>query len=113
MNLPEKPETEKRFEEEWKRWLERPQRQAPAEAAAKIAQLARERRPRRRPVWLYAAAAALFIGLVGITTVLKLSDSKVPEPSVKTVQETIPLGEGQVLLWLDSDTPLYMTYRHP
>ena len=109
MKSPEGFESEQWFERAWKRWSERPPRRSPGEAAAAVAQLVRRRRRWARPLWLYAAAAALLFAGIGIS-LLRQPNEAAPERSDRKVQEEEPLGQGQILLWLDSQTPLYMTY---
>ncbi len=110
MNLRDDQTPEQPFEEAWKLWVERPTQQTPAEAAARIAGLMRTGRQRRRPFWMYAAAAAVLLAAIGIMR-MQFPRRAAPDPTVQSIQEAVPLGEGQVLLWLDSDTPLYMTYQ--
>ncbi len=112
MNPMGNPEIEKKFEEAWNRWVARPPRQSPAEAALRVARRACERPARRLPVWLYPAAAAVVILISGIT-LLRIDKAVVAPSDRPSIQETVPLGEGQVLIWLDRNTPLYMTFQNP
>jgi len=109
MKSPEGFESQQWFERAWKRWLDSPTHKSPEEAAAAVAQLIRQRRRRARSLWLYAAAAALLIAGIMIS-LSRQPDGAVPERSDRKVQEEEPLGQGQILLWLDGQTPLYMTY---
>jgi ferric-dicitrate binding protein FerR (iron transport regulator) len=113
MNPPENKLPEERFEEAWQRWAQRPPRQSPAEAAARVGALIRERQRRRKPRWaLTAVAAVLFIA---IALGLHWSRLSTPPPlrPVTGIQDSPRLGEGEVLMWIDTDTPLYMTFQPP
>jgi hypothetical protein len=105
---------EERFDAAFRKWTERPPRLSPGAAAARVASLIRERRPRRQPRWaLGAAAAALFAVVAVAIHWATLSTTPPVPPVVVAVQETPRLGEGEVLMWLDKDTPLYMTFQPP
>lgn len=99
------------FEERWKTWAGRPPRTSPEDAARQV--LARldggERRisPRLpRMTWLAAAAAVLLAVAVGLFA---------PHPPSPRTAEVAapPLDDGVVLIWLDSETPLYMSFAPP
>jgi len=108
MNSQEPRNPEDRFEEAWKQWLRRPPRLSPAEAADGITKLlpARRRRPKS---WMVAAAASLLAGAVG--TSIWWSTMVVAPPTAPPVPASAPLGGGEVLIWLDDQTPLYMTFQ--
>jgi hypothetical protein len=110
MNLREKREQETGFEEAFKRWTERAPKRSPDEAAAWIVQHSARQRPRRPPAWIYAAAAAVLI-TVFVITLARLPQHKMPARPGQDFQTAVPLGEGEVLLWIDKDTPLYMTFQ--
>jgi len=109
-DTPEEP-VEKRFEEAWRRRLERPLRTPPPQAAARIAAQLESRRRSRITRWIPLAAAAAVALAVGVTLLREpapqLSLPARPTPEVR------PLGEGEILLWLDENTPLYMTFQPP
>ena len=112
MKSPEDDGLDDGFEQVWKRWAARPPRQSPTEAAAGVALRIRQERGRRRSSWLLAAAAATLLAAVG-TTILWRSYRTVPSALPVTEQETLAPGKGEVLLWLDEQTPLYMTFQAP
>lgn len=106
-----KPSDEDRFVKEWKQWLEQPLATPPARAAARISSLLEARRRSRLLRWApaFAAAAVLIAGIF-------LSRGIGPErPRSEAVGEwkAPALKEGEVLLWLDRSTPLYMTFSPP
>ncbi len=112
MKSPEDDGLNDRFVQAWKRWAALPPRQSPAEAAAGVALRIRQRRGRRRSSWMLAAAAAILLAAVG-TTILWRPARTVPHALPVTEQETMAPGKGEVLLWIDEQTPLYMTFQAP
>ncbi len=114
MQPPEKKTPEERFEEAWREWTRRPPRQAPAEAAARVGSLIREGQRRRQPRWAIAAAAAVLFAAIAVAVHwTRLSyQPGLPQP-VPAVREAPQLGGGEVLMWIDKDTPLYMTFQPP
>jgi hypothetical protein len=104
---------EERFEKAFKKWAEKPPRVSPEAAAARMASLIRARQPRRQPRWAFAAAAAALFGVVAVAFHWARLSAPPAAPAVAIVQEAPPLGEGEVLMWLDKDTPLYMTFQPP
>jgi hypothetical protein len=98
-----------RFDERFKAWAERPPRTSPEEAARQV--LARlddgGRRGLPRPVWLAAAAAVLLALAVGLFA------PRPPVPPRTAEAAAPPLDDGVVLIWLDSETPLYMSFAPP
>jgi hypothetical protein len=112
MSVTDHDNPEDRFIEEWRNWARRPPTQSPAEAAATVSRRLPPRR-QRRSWWQLAAAAAV------ITTVALafhwsalVRQAVPPRPAVK-LQEAAPMGKGEVLIWLDGQTPLYMTFQAP
>ncbi len=112
-----KPSDEKipgdRFEETWRNWVRRPPRKSPAEAAARVAGLIRDRRRQRRTIWACAAAAVVMAAVGVAIRWADLSRQPVSVPPAALVQEAPQLGQGEVLMWLDEETPLYMTFQPP
>jgi len=118
-----------RLEASWRRWARRPPRRSSEEAARRV--LARlEDGSSRSPsavrlgpaVWRWAATAAVLLVTLGIW----LLAPGLPEPGEEagslgatSRQESPRLSEppvmdhGVVLLWLDAETPLYMTFAPP
>ena len=100
------------FEQAWKRWATQPPRQSPADAAAVIASRIRQQPAGRRPNWYLAAAAAVLFALVG-TVVVWRPVRTAPQPQPESQQASLPLKKGEVLIWIDEQTPLYMTFQAP
>ena len=113
MKSPAEKSPEEQFEKAWKKWTERPTRQSPAEAAARIGTMIRERRPSPQPLWAYAAAAVLLVAIGVALHWSRLPDQPVPAQPAAVVRDAPQLGQGEVLMWLDKETPLYMTFQAP
>ncbi len=101
------------FEEAWRNWVRRPPQRSPAEAATRITALIRERRRRRRAIWASAAAAVLVVAVAVVLRWAGLPTRLAPVQPATPAQEAPQLGQGEVLMWLDEDTPLYMTFQPP
>ncbi len=113
MRPPSEENPEDRFEKAWRRFTQRPTRLSPAEAASRIGILIRERRRRRQPVWAYAAAAVLLVAVAVAVIWSRLPNQPASLQPVAVVEEAPQLGQGEVLMWIDKDTPLYMTFQPP
>jgi peptidoglycan/LPS O-acetylase OafA/YrhL len=100
------------FEGAWKAWAERPARRSPEEAGRRVVAATRRRRRRSRAIRALLATAALIVVAVAVGV---RSERPVPEatPAVAPPLAPMPLGPGQALIWLDEDTPLYMTFEAP
>lgn len=101
------------FENRWKSWAERPPRTSPEAAARQVlARLDEGERPTLPRVglphmrWLAAAAAVLLAMAVGL-----FAPSSPPARTAEVAAP--PLDDGVVLIWLDSETPLYMSFAPP
>ena len=112
MDPHESDELDGRFVEAWRRWVNRPPSLSPAASAARVASRLTAARPSRRPRWALAAAAALLLTVTG-TTVLWWRGRPAELPPQTAADQTRPLGKGEVLIWLDEQTPLYMTFQEP
>ena len=101
-----------RFEEEWRRWATRPTGRGPQAAARDVAAAVSRRRERRRlrRVVLAAAAAVLIVVPLAVHQSSRLPLD--PEAVPASLGES-PAPAGQVLIWLDEKTPLYMTFQAP
>jgi ferric-dicitrate binding protein FerR (iron transport regulator) len=102
------------LERAWKAWAERPGRRSPEEAGRRVVEAARQRQRRARTVrTLLATAALLAIAVtLGIQRQGPLPRATPPAASAAPVAPA-PLGAGQALIWLDAETPLYMTFEAP
>ena len=104
---------DERFDEALRDWGGRPPRLDSASAAAAVASRLRERR--RHPprlVWALATTAAVALAAVGVL-VVQVATPPIGPQQVGMVAATPTLTEGQVLIWLDEETPLYMPYAAP
>lgn len=100
-----------RFLDAWEKWAGRKTRLSPAAAAGRIQ--SRLTKPQRHFRWVYAAAAAALIcASAGLTYLWVISQAPVSGPA-SISQQIAPLGEGEVLMWLDEQTPLYMNFQPP
>lgn len=114
MNPLDNKALEVQFEKAWKKWLERPPRQSPSEAAARVGVLIHERRRRRQARWVLAAAAAVFCVVISVAIQwTRLSTHPTSGTPAAGIQQAPQLGDGEVLIWIDNDTPLYMTFQSP
>ncbi len=101
------------FEQAWKEWVQRPPETSAATAAERVVAAARASRVRRRPRWIMAAAAAAALVVAGFTAHFALRWQTEPVSTAMVAPAVAPLGSGEVLIWLDDDTPLYMTFQPP
>ena len=110
-----------RFDEEWKAWTSRRPEISPEEAGRRV--LARLDEPhgwrrhwsrftaRAFPTSTLRWATAAVVLALGVTI---LAPHQRPEAPPPTAGADVPtLEEGVVLIWLDSQTPLYMTWDPP
>lgn len=111
---------ERQFEDAWRRHAARPPATSPQEAAGQVLQrlaegetAAREKAARRRPLRLAAATAVVVLVLVAATVLLRPPDRPSVPPRAGEVAETALPPEGVVVLWLDAETPLYLTLEPP
>ena len=103
---------EDRFIEAWKQWARRPPARSPAEAAAAVSHRLTVRRERSY-WWALAAAAALTVTIALAVHWSDLVRRAAPPGVTISHQETTPMGNGEVLIWLDEETPLYMNFQPP
>lgn len=99
------------FEDAFRTWAERPPTKSAEEAAKDLSVLIRSR-GRRRMLRFSALAAAATV-IAGVTAVL-LRQPSVPVPNPGTVSEferANEPGDGVVVMWLDDETQLYMTFQ--
>lgn len=104
-----KVDWQRRFDHAFEAWGRRPPRTPAEEAAARVVAAL----PRRRSVWVgtpfrvAAAAASLLLVIAAAWIALQ------PVPPEASEVDVPPLDEGVVLLWLDDQTPLYLTVAPP
>jgi hypothetical protein len=104
---------EDRFDEALRAWADRPPRlDSRAAARAVTSRLGERRRQPPRLVWTLATAAAVAVAAAGVLVVRVTSPPLGPQQA-GMVLATPTLTEGQILIWLDEETPLYMTYAAP
>ncbi len=111
MKTPEDEDLDRGFAEAWKRWAAIPPRKLPPAAATEVMASIEHRPSEHRWGRLLATAAALLLAVGG--TVLWKPWGKAPAPQPVGVEEIVPMGKGEVLIWLDEQTPLYMTFQAP
>jgi len=112
-----------RLEEALRELAARPPAVTPAAAAREIAariESRGRRTPRLRPAWAWTAATVLVTG--GIALLLRVGDTP-PAGSDPVAGARAPAGaglspagtlaDGEVLIWLDAETPLYMSFAPP
>ncbi|MEM8994265.1 MAG: hypothetical protein AAGF23_05680 [Acidobacteriota bacterium] len=105
-----------RFDDALKAWAGKPPRRTPRDAARDVLRRLPDG-PRRRPspprrrVWAWTganvAAAAALVAIVG----LRFAPAPYPTSvaSAPRALEAPPLPEDVILMWLDSETPLYLS----
>ncbi len=99
------------FEDRWRRFAYRPARRPAAEAAARAVAASRGAPAPRAIPWVFAAAGALLIAGAALTVRLGIRPGGGPAPAAAVASASI--SSGTVLLWLDEETPLYMTFQPP
>ena len=103
-----------RFENQWRHEAQRPPATPPGTAATRVRAriVAAERRRRAlRMAWATAAVVGMVMGAL-----LWLPTEPTATPGIPVAATAVappPLGEDVVLLWLDADTPLYLTLTPP
>lgn len=112
-----------RFDQELRRWAEQPPRTPPAAAARQVlSRLDRPRRATRRPVLALALTLATVLTLAlgfGWWARQATAPAEPPTAGVAAVTATAigeatlppPLSDDVVLLWLDPETPLYLSLQ--
>jgi hypothetical protein len=113
-----------RFDSELRAWAGRPPARTPAAAAREIAAQIEGRptpAPRFHPGWAWTAAGlAAAVGIVGLLRVGDAPPTGLAPTAPSRASGPAPphfgggaLDEGQVLIWLDPETPLYMNFAPP
>ncbi len=112
MSQTDSQDPEDRFIEAWKEWAQRPPTRSPAEAAAALSSRLNVRR-KQTHWWALAAAAVLTVTIaVAVHWSTMLRRTGAPGANISH-QEATPIGNGEVLIWLDEKTPLYMNFQPP
>lgn len=107
-----------RFDEAFKSWADQPPQTPADEAARQVMARLPERRSRQwfSGSWPRLASAAAGLALVLVLGWTTLNRSAELSPAVAPSTEEValpPLSENVVLLWLDKETPLYLTVAAP
>jgi hypothetical protein len=111
-----------RFDRELREWAARPPALGPAAAGREVARRIAGGVTAARPArWLrrdWAWVAAGLVAVVGVYGLLRSTARPAPAPQLAAGVAPLPPGggplpEGQVLIWLDSQTPLYMSFAPP
>jgi hypothetical protein len=100
------------FERAWKAWAERPARRSPVEAGRRVVEAGRRRRRRGRAIRALLATAALVVIALSLGVWRERPAPEATPPATPPLAPA-PLAAGQALIWLDGDTPLYMTFEAP
>jgi hypothetical protein len=101
-----------RFDDALREWARHPPRTSPADAAGAVTTAIAADRRRRATRWSALAAAAALAMAASVTLLWQPAER---EATVVVRDHVAPdgLAEGVVLMWLDDETPLYMTFQLP
>lgn len=113
-----------RFDSELRAWAARATARTPAAAARQITTRIEgrpARAPRFHPGWAWTAAGlAAAVGIAGLLRVGGAPPTGLPpappgrSAALTNLQPSAgALADGQVLIWLDPETPLYMNFAPP
>lgn len=108
--------SQRELEDAWRRHAARPPDLSPEDAAARVLRRLAERHGvtrRGRHHWRLAAAALLLVVLLAAAVLLRLPAAPSAPPRAGEVAETALSSDGVVVLWLDEETPLYLTLEPP
>jgi hypothetical protein len=101
-----------RFADAWRQRVEAPTEVPPHAAASRVlARLdERRRRPfhRRASFWRVALTGAAAVVVLLVLSLRLNAPPAVPDQAGEVLAEATP-GENELLLWLDEETPLYLT----
>ena len=102
------------FEKRWSLWAHRPPKTSPDEAANRLLARLPERIADRRfaKTWRTILPAAALVVLAIGARILSKSYRSPPTTSTPSAS-SIALDEGTALIWLDPETPLYLTLAAP
>lgn len=103
-------DSRQRFEEAFRSWAERPPHTPADEAARRVIARLPEHRGAR---WSSGRRLRFATAAAGLALLLGIGWSLLPKPQGAPAQEREvalpPLADDVVLLWLDKETPLYLT----
>jgi hypothetical protein len=105
MNEADEADRLQRFEQSWRAAAERPAGLTAGEGVRRALEIARSRRRRRATGWTLAAAASLAALALTLGRAPAAVAPGVPPPSPTAASD----GPEVVVMWLDAETPLYMT----
>ncbi len=97
------------FDRALRRWAARPPATPPREAAAQVAERLAGSQRGSRSRWLVAAAAVLAVAVAGVELSRHESVREDEVPAAVSQTAAVSLTGDEVLIWLDEETPLYMT----
>ncbi|HSM50800.1 MAG TPA: hypothetical protein VLA75_05305, partial [Thermoanaerobaculia bacterium] len=119
MTMDDERETDTRFDEAFRAWAARPPARPASAAAREIRGRLTARPGTARPLlggWAWATAGVLVVA-AGLGGLLRFGGSgpgaEAPPAASATLPAAAPLGDGEVLIWLDAETPLFMTFAPP
>jgi len=129
MTMDDERETDARFDEAFRAWAARPPDRPPAAAAREIRARITARPDIARPdtarprtawpprygwAWATAGVLVLAVGLGGLLRIGRSGPGTEASPVASAaLQAAAPLGDGEVLIWLDAETPLFMNFAPP
>ncbi|MCH9647479.1 MAG: hypothetical protein K0U98_04520 [Deltaproteobacteria bacterium] len=103
------------WEDAWRVWLDRPPRKSPEQAARAVSdRLSSSKAPANRESWVWlwrplVAVAALLIAVAAVWLWVPWKEQK-PKVMAAANELSLPsLGDDVLVIWLDSETPLYLT----
>lgn len=102
---------DQKFQEEWRKWLNRPRRLSAREASLVILEKISQKPSIFSLRWLVplgTTAALLLATLLLAPWRWERKDAMMPYS-----EGTSHLQSGEVLMWIDEKTPLYMTFSPP
>jgi len=111
-DLGEERDRVEEFEGAMRAWARRAARTSPQEAGRRVLEVGRQRQRRRRMIHTLLATAALLVIAVAVG-VHRPGPAREATPETSPRRASAPLGAGQALIWLDAETPLYMTFEAP
>jgi hypothetical protein len=108
------PDPLKDFESSLKEWGSREPKTAPEDAARRVLAQLPEREKSAKDWWrpFLLPAAALMVLALGYGIFLRVSQPP-PDVAVRLAAPPVTLDENTALIWLDAETPLYMTLAAP